>query len=231
MTSPHLYRVSALASGLVRMWRGWRVLVPVIVVNAVVQALLVWPPFTYSATWWVVLSAVISALMFGVAFGLVASTALQVPDGHVGWGTAVARLRAHVGAYALWAVVWLLLVSLGLALYTIPGLVFAALLPFLLLATLDGQRNPIATNFRTIGRRFWRWLLTVLIVGLALVVGDLAGGLFTFFTRNPLASLVVWLLAGFGAAWVTTAWALVYRSAWSPAQVDVSEPTPDLEPA
>lgn len=215
MSEPHLYRVSALASGFVRMWRGWRVIVPVVVLNAVIQAVLVWPPYTYDMGWWVVVSALLSALVLGAAFGLVASTALHVADGPVCWSRAISTLRAHLGVYALWAIAWLLAVSIGLALNTVPGLVIAALTPFLLLAALDGHRNALGTNLRTVGRRFWRWLVTGAVIGIVLFVSDVGAGLFTFFIRNPLASFAVWLVAGLVIAWFTTAWALIYRSAWA----------------
>ena len=216
MSDPRLYRVSALASGFVRMWRGWRVIVPVVVANAIVQALLVWPPYTYDMGWWTIASAVLSALAFGVSFGLVASTALQVADGPVSWSASAGTLRAHIGSYTLWAIAWLLAVSIGLALNTVPGLLVAALTPFLLLAALDGQGNALVRNLRTVGRRFWRWLLTVAVIGVVLFVSDVGAGLFTFFIRNPLASLTVWLVGGLAIAWFTTAWALIYRSAWAP---------------
>lgn len=234
MSDPRLYRVSALASGFVRMWRGWRVIVPVIVANAIVQALLVWPPYTYDSGWWIAISALLSALAFGVSFGLAAGTALHVADGPVSWSNAVGTLRSHARGYTLWAVAWLLAVSIGLALNTVPGLVVAALTPFLLLAALDGRGNALAVNLRTIGRRFWRWLVTVALIGAVLFVSDVGAGLFTFFIRNPLAALTVWLVGGLAIAWFTTAWALVYRSAWAeppepPADEPApQEPTPDL---
>jgi hypothetical protein len=154
-----------------------------------------------------------------------------VADGAVSWSQATSTLRAHLLSYALWAGAWLLAVSVGLALNTVPGLLIAALTPFLLLAALDGHRNALGRNLRTLGRRFWRWLLTVVIMGLALFVGDLSAGLFTFFTRNPLASLVVWLVGGLVLAWFTTTWALIYRSAWTePAEVDEAEPSPEPAP-
>lgn len=233
MSSPHLYRVSALASGFVRLWRGWQVIVPVVIVNAIVQALLMWPPFTYDSGVWVVVSAVLSALAFALAYGLVASTALHVADGRVGWSQAVAALRAHLLAYAIWAVAWLVAVSVGLAFDSLPGLIVAALTPFLLLAAIDGHRNAIGRNLRTLRRRFWRWLITAVIIGIVLLVGDLSAGLFTFFTRNPLASLVVWLLGGLVLAWFTTAWALIYRSAWVEPESadDAAESAPADEPA
>jgi hypothetical protein len=231
MSGARLYRVSALASGFVRMWRGWRVIVPVIVVNAVVQALLVWPPYTYDSGLWVGVSALISALAFGAAFGLVAGTALHVADGSVGWPLAIRTLRAHLLGYALWALAWLVAVCVGLAFNTVPGLVIAGLTPFLLLAALDGHRNALGRNLRTLGRRFWRWLITVVIIGIVLLVGDLSAGLFTFFTRNPLASLVVWLIGGLVIAWFTTAWALIYRSAWAePVEAVETDPVPEPSP-
>lgn len=233
MSDVRLYRVSALASGFVRMWRGWRVIVPVVIANAVVQALLVWPPFTYDAGWWTIAAAVLSAFTFGVSFGLVASTALHVVDGPVSWPQATATLRGNLASYAVWTVAWLLVVSVGLALNTVPGLLVAALTPFLLLAALDGHRNALGRNLRTLGRRFWRWLLTVVIIGIVLFVSDVSAGLFTFFTRNPLASLAAWLLGGVVLAWLTTAWALIYRSAWAPPEEQSepeTEPTPEPSP-
>lgn len=227
MSGTRLYRASALASGLVRMGRGWPVIVPVVVANALVQALLVWPPFTYDTGWWTIVSAVLSALMFGISFGVVASALLNVADGPVSWSQATGTLRAHLLTYALWAFAWLLAVSVGLAFNTVPGLVIAALTPFLLLAALDGHRNALGRNLRTVGRRFWRWLVTVAIIGIVLLVGDFSAGLFTFFTRNPLASLAVWLIGGLVVAWITTAWALIYRSAWA----EPAPATPTDEPA
>lgn len=223
MTQERLYRASALASGAVRMWRGWRVLVPVVIVNALVQAALVWPYVTYAAGWWVAVSALLSAVVFVLAYGLVGVTALAVPRGQVDWATAAAGLRARLVPYLGWALAWLVALAIGLALYSVPGLVLLAVTPFLLLSVLDGRGNPLAWNVRVIGRRFWRWLVTIAITGTMLLVADLATGLFTFFTRVPFAALVVWLVGGFVVAWWTTAWALIYRSATAP---DLDEPDP-----
>jgi hypothetical protein len=207
------YRISAMASGLVRMWRGWSVIVPVVIVNALLQALLVWPDATPMIDSSAILYAVVSGLVFLASYGLVAATALHVADGRVGWRQAAGVLRQHGPRVTLWAVGLGLVAALGFAVYTVPGLVVLALTPFLLLAALDGQRNPLAANFRTIGRRFWRWLGTTIITGVVVIVGALGSGLFTFFTRGSFASLVVWFVAGLVLAWFTTAWALIYRSA------------------
>ena len=222
------YRVSALASAAVRLWRGWTVIVPVVIANALLQALLVWPAFTYDSGWYTLVSAVVSAVVFLLAYGLVGVAALGVPSGRVGWKAAWAALRIRLAPYSLWAVLLLVVVAIGLAFYTVPGLLVLAATPFLLLASLDGRRNPLAVNFRTIGRRFWRWLVTMAITGVGVLVGSLAAGFTAFFWRGGIASALVWLVAGLLLAWVTVAWALIYRSAWPPvgAPVPADPPLP-----
>jgi hypothetical protein len=195
------------------MWRGWSVIVPVIIVNAAVQALLVSPEYTYGSGWYTAVSAVLSGVAFLAAYGLVACVALDVPAGWVGWGQAWSRLRSHLGRYVLWAVLLLIVVSVGLAVYTIPGLLVLALTPFLLLAALDGRANPLAANLRTIGRRFWRWLVTVAIVGIGVLIGTIVAGLTAFFWRGGIGSALVWLVGGLLLSWIAVAWALIYRSA------------------
>lgn len=221
------YRVSALASGLVRMWRGWTVIVPVVILNALLLALLVWPDPIPGQGALPIALALLDALVFLVAYGLICSTALQVADGRVGWPQAVGMLRVRAARYAIWAVALAVAAVIGRAVYTIPGLLVLALTPFLLLAALDGHRNPLAANFRTIGKRLGRWLVTVVIAGLVLLIGSLAGGFLTFFVRVPLASFVVVLVAGFLLAWFTTAWALIYRSAHADRAEPEDEPGPE----
>ena len=225
------YRISALASASLRMWRGWTVLVPVVIINALLQGLLVWPPFTYDSGVYTAASAVGSALVFLVAYGLVASVALDVAEGRVGWGKAWGRLREHLGRYVLWAVLLSIVVIVGLAIHTLPGLLVLAVTPFLLLATLDGQRNPLARNFRTIAHRFWRWLVTASLAALGILLGTIIAGFTAFFWRGGVAALLVWLVAGLLIAWVTVAWGLIFRSAWAePAWPELAA-DPDLEPA
>jgi hypothetical protein len=197
------------------MWRGWAVILPVVVLNAVLQAFLIVPDPTPGLNALAIIIGVLSALVFLGAYALIAATALKVPDGRVGWSTAFGVVRPNAARYAISALALAIVVAIGLALYTVPGLVVVALTPFLLLTALDGQRNPLASNFATIGRRFWRWLVTIAITGLVVVIGWLMAGLFTFFIRGSLASFAVWLVGGLVIAWFTTAWALIYRSAFA----------------
>jgi len=214
------------------MWRGWRVIVPIVLVSAVLQAALTWPAYSVDRGWLFLLLAALSGLVLLVAFGLIAATALRVADGRVGWATAQGALRAHGLRYLLWSLGLTLVVLAGLTVYRVPGIVVVAVTPFLLLAALDGASNPLAVNFRVIGRRFWRWLVTVLIMAALLVVSSLGAGFFTFFVRTPLAALVVWLVGGFVMAWWTTAWALIYRNALAgPSAAPASGPEPSPVPA
>ncbi len=211
------YRVSALASALVRMWRGWAVIVPVVIVNAILQALLIWTDPTPGDGAVPVLLALASALVFIVAYGLAAATALHVADGRVGWPMAIMALKDRAGGYALSVVGLLIVIAIGLALYGLPGLLVVAVTPFVLLAALDGQPNVLGSNFRTIARRPWRWLVTTGITGLIVILGSFINGFTAFFIRGSAASLVVWIISGLVLAWFTTAWALIYRNAHAPA--------------
>jgi hypothetical protein len=195
------------------MWRGWTIIVPVVVANAAIQALLIWPDVQVTDWLPMVALAIASALAFMLAYGVVAATALQVPEGVVHPRQVIPVIRANGIRYALWALGLLLVTIVGLALYAVPGVVTLAATPFLLLAAIDGQPNPLVSNFRVIGRRFWRWLSLAIVIGVLVGIGTLAAGLTNFFVRGPVASFAVWLVGGLVLAWFTTAWALVYRTA------------------
>ena len=117
------YRVSSLAFAFVRMWRGWQIIVPVIVLNALIQALLIWPPFTYGTGVWTVLSAVVSAIVMAAGFAAIAASALKVADGPVRWADAAPAIRENAIQYGVWIMVWGVAVAIGFALYLVPGLV------------------------------------------------------------------------------------------------------------
>jgi len=211
--SPKLYRVSALASGFVRLWRGWQVIVPLIIVNAVIQGLLVLPETSVTDVAVNTLLAALSSVVALKSFVVVTEVALRVPDGRVTWPMVFPKLWRSTWAGMLWGALVLIAVFIGFSVYTVPGIVLAAVTPFVVVAAVDGQRNPLAANFRTIGRRFWRWLVTAILTGLALTAGYLGSGFVMFFLRGMLGASLIWLAAGFVAAWFVTAWALIYRSA------------------
>ncbi len=213
------YRVSSLAFAFVRMWRGWQIIVPVIVLNALIQALLIWPPFTYGTGVWTVLSAVVSAIVMAAGFAAIAASALKVADGPVRWADAAPAIRENAIQYGVWIMVWGVAVAIGFALYLVPGLVIIGLTPFLAIAVLDGQANPLRANFEAIRARLARWLITIIIVMLLGVICCYIAGFTAFFIRGSIATLLVFLVGGWLVSWCVTAFGLIYRGARAPAQV------------
>lgn len=210
--APSLYRVSVLATGFGRMWRAWTIVIPVIVVNAAVQGLLLLPGVLPYLTVSFIVVALLSLVVLVLSFTLVATAMLGATTGRVGWADVTTGLGRRYLLVLAWAAGLLVVVLIGVSLYVVPGLIVIALTPYLLLAVVDGQRNPIAVNFRTIGARWGRWAITVIVMGV-LCFGiwflSVADG---FFVTGAPGAIVGWLAIGLIAAWFTCAWALVYRS-------------------
>ncbi len=197
------YGFSVLLTGFARMWRGFLPFVVVSVVNAVVQASLLG-----LSLWWLAIG--VSAAVLLIAFAMTTHIAVRSVSGRSGLadlaGTDLLR-------FSLWVVGWTVVINLGLMFYWYPGLVLLALTPFVPVAAAAGARNPLAANFSAIRARPVRWLVTVLItLGIILVVWLLTG-LNAFFVRGWIAAFSSWLVIGFVAAWLLTAWAALYRSA------------------
>ena len=210
--APSLYRVSVLATGFGRMWRAWTIVIPVIVVNAAVQGLLLLPGVLPYLTVPFIVVALLSLVVLVLSFTLVATAMLGATTGRVGWADVTTGLGRRYLLVLAWAAGLLVVVLIGVSLYVVPGLIVIALTPYLLLAVVDGQRNPIAVNFRTIGARWGRWAITVIVMGV-LCFGiwflSVADG---FFVTGAPGSIVGWLAIGLIAAWFNCAWALCYRS-------------------
>ena len=207
-----IYRVSVLAVGFVRMWRAWKILIPVIIVNAALQALLLLPNVLPYLTVAFIIVSLLSLLILVKAYNFVAAAMLQAAVGQVDLRSVNANLWKRYFVLLAWSVGLLVLVLIGVSLYVVPGLIVIALAPYLLLAVVDGKRNPLAVNFKTIGARWGRWLVTVLIMGVLCFGVWFLSALNGFFITGAPGAFIGWLLIGFVASWFTCAWALVYRS-------------------
>jgi hypothetical protein len=209
---PRLYRVSALASALVRMWRAWAIVIPVVVLNAIVQALLVLPDVMPGLSLTFIALALVSLLVLIASFALVATALLLSTRAPVTVGGVISVARGRFLPMLAWAIGLLAVVLIGLVLYVVPGLIVLAITPFLLLAVLDGRGSPLAVNFRTIGARWGRWLLTIVTMGVLSFLVWLLSALDGFFITGAPGALIGWILIGFVATWFTAAWTLIYRS-------------------
>lgn len=207
-----LYRVSVLATGLAHMWRAWRVLLPVVIINALVQGLLLLPGLQPYLTIPFILVSLLSFLVLVASFGLVAAAMLQAVEGSVSVSEAASTLRSRALPLLAWSLALVLVATLAFALFVVPGFIVLALTPYLLLAVVDGRRNPVAVNFRTIAARWGRWLVTVVVMGVLCFGLWFLSALDGFFVTGAPGAIIAWLALGFVSAWFICAWALIYRS-------------------
>ena len=196
------YGWTVLGTGLWRMWRGFLPFVVVALVNALVQAsLLSLSPF------WLALG--ISAAVLLISFALTAHVAYRSVSQRSGVGDLT---EADLARFALWVVGWTVVVSAGLAFYFWPGVILLALTAFIPVAAAAGAGNPLTANFAAIRERPFRWVLTVGVSLVVILIVWLLSGLNAFFIRGWVASFTTWLLIGFVAAWLLTAWSVLFRS-------------------
>lgn len=216
MSTVMTYRVSALARAVACLGRSSAIVIPVIVINAVLQALLLLPGFLPGANVAFIVVAVVSYLILVAAYTVAATAILAAIDGGLsGASGARAVLADAAGRFPAilgWSLLLLLATVIGLGLYVIPGLIVLAVLPYLLIAVVDRRRNPLAANFATLGKRWGRWLLTIAIMGVLCAVLWLLATVTGFFVGGALGALIAWLVLGVIAAWFTAAWALIYRA-------------------
>jgi len=210
--SPRLYRMSVLATALLRMWRGWRILLPVVLANALIQGALVLPGVLPYLTPVFVALALVSLAVLAVSFTLLAATMLQACTGPVSVRVVLEVTRRRWLPLLAWSLGLALVVTLGLALYVLPGILVLAVTPYLLLAVVDGQPRPLGVNFSVIRARWGRWLITVMVVAAVCLVLWLLSALDGFFVTGFGGALIGWLGIGLVSSWLICAWALVYRS-------------------
>ena len=213
--TPRLYRVSVLATALIRMWRGWRIWIPVVVINALVQGLLVLPGVLPYPTAAFVVLALISLIVLALSFAIVAATMLQASNGRVSMGGVLATTRERALPLLVWSIGLVLVVTLALALFVLPGLVVLAITPYLLIAVVDGQRHPLVVNFQVIRARWGRWLITVIAIAVVALVVWLLSVVTGFFVAGFGGAVIGWLGLGLVSCWLIGAWALVYRTVFT----------------
>lgn len=235
-TKPLYYRYSVLLTAISRFFRGFIPFAAVIVFNAIVQMVLIWifdPIPGWNAPF--IIATIISFVVLLWAFHALNVTALAVATGKTHLRE-VAKSGKNWLAFSLWSVAIYVLVLIGMIVgTTIAGawpaladfggigvgtmisgawlaLAVLAILPFVPMAAADGNQNPVVTNFKIIGERSLRYVVTAVILGALIVIHNLMKVADGFFIGGNLGSVILWLFWGVIAAWYLSALALIYRS-------------------
>jgi hypothetical protein len=204
------YGFSVLLSGIAVARHQWWGLLLVVLVNAVVQMLTgVWTPLTTDTPQFY-LSSLISFVVLVASLGAVCALALACVDRRRGVGAALRS--GSWGRFALWTVGLTVVVYLLTFAWVAPAVIAMFLVPFVPLAAMDGKRNPLAVNFRVIGARWARYIVTVVFWAIIMVVVFV--GLVLAFITFPWwgVTLLGWVLKGLVGVWLICAFAGLYRS-------------------
>lgn len=210
---PREYGFSVLVTGFARMWRGFKPAIVVILVNAVIQALLVIgdPVFGVDGAL-IYLLALVSAIAIIATAAYITAIGLGAVEGKVTFRDATARVKSNLWVYLAWLIGLGIVTLLGTLLYTLPGAIISALTPFVTIAAMAGQKNALAADFKAIGARPIRWIVTLIFTALVgFVVWLIAAGN-TFLITGPIAAFITVTIVGFIGLWFATAWSCLYRS-------------------
>lgn len=209
--APAGYRFSALFKALVVMWRTTGPALLVIVLNTVVQGVLTWLNTQSGFSIGFLIAVLVSGVSVMALYAVLTSCALGAVDRD--GQSVVGRVKSHAGAFIGWALLQWLAVLLVTLIHPALVLLVAAATPFLPIAAMDGQSGALGVNFRTLGRKFGRWLVTTVILLVAGIIFFLLAAVDVFFIKGTPAAIFFWLIIGVVAWWLLTAWTLVYRAA------------------
>ncbi len=209
---PALYRVSALFYGFLRMWRGWKVVLPLLLANALIQACLTLIPVGAGFSAVFLVTVFVSAVLFIVVGAVLTAACLEVAMGSVQVEQIGARLQSNLGRFSIAIVALAIVVLVGLSFYTWPGLLLAALAPFVTLAAMDGAGNPLKANFKVIAARPVRWFFTMLVMGVIALIVWVLMAVNGFFVPSWVGSFAACFAGGLLLWWWQSTLALIYRS-------------------
>lgn len=203
---------------------AWRLAVPLVILNALLQAVLTWPgiPPDFSLRF---IGLAVASLAVFLSF-LTAVTAIALESARASQVTradVMNRLRAHWPVFVAWTLLVLVAVGVGLLLFVLPGAIVAILTPYVTVAAMDGRRDALVANAEAIAARPWGWLWRAALMSTAVAVAWLVAAFAGFLANGPAGSLVVWLVFGVLAVWFQRVWARLYRSSVSTAPVEVDE--------
>jgi hypothetical protein len=128
---------------------------------------------------------------------------------------AMARALRNRGArFALWTTGLAVLAAIGsLVLLGIPGLVILAAMPYVPIAAMAVDRNPIGANLAAIRRRPVGYVGRVILSAVLALVLYLQSALTTFFVTGAAATAITMSAWGLVAWWLTRLWAKGFERA------------------
>lgn len=211
--APTYYAHSALFSGFARMRHMWKIAIPVVLINAVAQALLIIPSSTGGMTALFLLTVIVSVVVLLASAALVQAASIEGAVAHTTWAAVAQRVRTAGMRFSIAIVVLAVLVVLAMLLSPWLGLFLAAVCCFVTLAAIDGASNPATANFRTIAARPARWLITMVIIGAIALVLWLLLAVNWFFIPTPAGSFIATTVCGIVTWWWSNSLALIYLSA------------------
>ena len=185
---------------------SWKVITPVVVVNALIQPLLLIADPTPALTWAIWPLAAVSLLAVVASVTLIVAAISLQPTGEFTWSDLLVRLKSRIVPMLAYTIGWLLLILLGFSLWIVPGLVVLAMTPYLLIAVVEGSGNPIKSNFQAIRTAIPRWILLLVASALLIGLSWVGSALLAFFFPQLLGGFLTWLIFGFIGAFVVKMW-------------------------
>ncbi|MGU3647071.1 hypothetical protein ACLBXX_19105 [Microbacterium sp. C23T] len=179
--------------------RGWRIFVPVVIGNALVQALTTAPFLTPAMDAGFVLLAVASAA------ALVASTALIVAHARA----AVEPTRVRLTWRLVVAASVTVIVVGVVAVVALPAMPVALALAFVVLPGV--ARGGVLSGFRVFGVAPGRAIALTLVTLVAIVLLWVGALLLGFLITGPVSAALVWVAFGAVAVVLTAAWTALGR--------------------
>jgi len=192
------------------------------VINAVVQTLLIVPQPIFGLNTPVFLAlAAVSTMSILLATTAILGTILIIGEQPMSMRNIVRRIRPRFWLFLGWTALWLVLIVAGLLVWIIPGLIVAAVFPFVGIAIADGNPRPFATNFQAIRAHLGAFLAALSATFVVLIVMYLVGAGLAFLLPGAVAAFLTWIYVGLIGAWVIRGWVRLYRRAMA---------KPDLTP-
>lgn len=206
------YGFSALASGFAKMWRATLPTLLFIVLNALVQAGLVAADPVVGLTATFTLSAFASIVMLALTGTVLSAGAFESAAGKASFAAVLSRTRRRFVRFLIWVGIATVLAVAGSMVHTVVGVIVTWVLVYVPIAAVDDRGNPLASNFRAIGRHPFRWIITGIIIAVFLVIGFIVGAFNTFLVGGPFGSAMAMVIGGLFSWWFLTSWACLYRS-------------------